>query len=44
MSKWLSQDLIGYPDGWNNFAYCRNSIISNYDIYGEVIGVYCAPL
>ena len=19
--KWLSQDLIGYPDGWNNFTY-----------------------
>ena len=43
MGKWLSQDLIGYLDGWNSFAYCRNSIISNYDIYGAVIGVYCAP-
>ena len=43
MGKWLSQDLIGFPDGWNNFAYCRNSIINNYDIYGAVIGVYCAP-
>ena len=34
MGKWLSQDLIGYPDGWNNFAYCRNSVINLIDILG----------
>ena len=34
MGKWLSQDLIGYPDGWNNFAYCNNSILSCIDLYG----------
>ena len=34
MGKWLSQDLIGYPDGWNNFAYCNNSIIESLDLYG----------
>jgi len=28
--KWLSQDLIGYPDGWNNYSYCGN--ISNMSI------------
>ena len=34
MGKWLSADLIGYPDGWNNFAYCNNSILSCIDLYG----------
>lgn len=32
--KWLSQDLIGYPDGWNNFSYCGNSSICLVDLYG----------
>ena len=34
MGKWISQDLIGYPDGWNNFTYCRNSTIAFVDKYG----------
>ena len=34
MGKWLSQDLIGYPDGWNNFAYCNNDILINIDPNG----------
>ena len=34
MGKWLSQDLIGYPDGWNNFAYCGNNSVEYIDIYG----------
>ena len=34
MGKWLTQDLIGYPDGWNSFAYCNNSILSCIDLYG----------
>ena len=33
MGKWLTQDRIGYPDGWSNFAYCCNSIISNCGMY-----------
>ena len=32
--KWLSQDLIGYPDGWNNFAYCNNGSTNNIDFLG----------
>ena len=32
--KWLTQDPLGYPDGWNNFAYCNNYIISCLDLYG----------
>lgn len=34
MGKWLSQDLIGYPNGWNNFAYCNNQSICTIDLYG----------
>lgn len=34
MGKWLSQDLIGYPDGWNNFAYCNNQSTCTIDLYG----------
>ena len=34
MGKWLSQDLIGYPDGWNNFAYCNNDITNVVDLLG----------
>ena len=34
MGKWLTQDLIGYPDGWNNFAYCNNDILINIDPNG----------
>jgi RHS repeat-associated protein len=39
--KWSSQDLIGYPDGWNNLTYCNNNI-SAFDIFGALIAVYCA--
>ena len=38
MGKWLSQDLIGYPDGWNNFAYCCNRVIIAYDRLGAAVG------
>ena len=34
ISKWLTQDLIGYPEGWNNLAYCGNSVIANIDYNG----------
>ena len=34
MGKWLSADLIGYPDGWNNFAYCNNRSTCTIDLYG----------
>ena len=37
--KWTTTDPLGYPDGWNNLAYCGNSIIDTFDLYGakEVI-------
>ena len=37
VGKWLSQDLIGYPDGWNNFAYCNNTVVSYIDLFGCVL-------
>ena len=39
MGKWLSADLIGYPDGWNNFAYCNNLATIACDLYGAVIKI-----
>ena len=39
MGKWLSQDLIGYPDGWNNFAYYNNLATIACDLYGAVIQI-----
>lgn len=33
--KWLTQDPLGYPDGWNNFAYCNNDLAEFVDPTGE---------
>ena len=32
--KWQTADPLGYPDGWNNFAYVNNQIINKLDSYG----------
>ena len=32
--KWQTADPLGYPDGWNNFAYVNNGVISCIDILG----------
>ena len=29
--KWQTSDPLGYPDGWNNFAYVNNGVIMNID-------------
>ncbi len=34
MGKWQISDIIGYPDGWNNFAYCGNNVLINIDPNG----------
>ena len=34
MGKWQISDIIGYPDGWNNFAYCCNQSTCTIDLYG----------
>ena len=44
IGKWLSQDLIGYPDGWNNYAYVNNKPITCIDILGMAAGdIYPSP-
>ena len=37
MGKWQTQDLIGYSDGWNNFAYCNNMITNSLDSLGSYV-------
>ena len=34
MGKWGMVDPIGYPNGWNNLAYCNNRVLFYYDKYG----------
>ena len=35
--KWLTADPRGYPDGWNNLAYCNNWLIGCLDRKGADI-------
>ena len=32
--KWQTSDPLGYPDGWNNFAYVNNGVTMNIDWLG----------
>ena len=32
--KWTTSDPLGYPDGWNNLAYCNNGASFSIDILG----------
>ena len=34
LGKWTTSDPLGYPDGWNNFAYCNNDIFFEVDPLG----------
>ena len=34
LGKWTTSDPLGYPDGWNNFAYCNNKTLEKIDPYG----------
>lgn len=34
LGKWSTADPLGYPDGWNNFAYCNNWAINAIDWQG----------
>jgi len=34
LGKWQTADPLGYPDGWNNLAYCNNWVTSCYDWLG----------
>ncbi len=45
LAKWQTQDPLGYPDGWNNFAYVNNGVIGNIDSLGtDVINVTVSDL
>ena len=35
--KWQTADPLGYPDGWNNFAYVNNGVTIAIDWMGGVI-------
>ena len=32
--KWTTTDPLGYPDGWNNLAYCNNGVTRFIDAQG----------
>ena len=32
--KWTTTDPLGYPDGWNNLAYCNNGVTTAIDLFG----------
>ena len=34
LAKWQTADPMGYPDGWNQLAYCGNGVISRVDCLG----------
>lgn len=34
LGKWQTADPLGYPDGWNQLAYCRNEVIQYLDFLG----------
>ena len=41
LGKWQTADPMGYPDGWNQLAYCGNGVMSRIDVGGGkgVMGV-----
>lgn len=32
--KWQTTDPLGYPDGWNNLAYCNSGVTDHIDLLG----------
>jgi RHS repeat-associated protein len=34
LAKWQTVDPLGYPDGWNQLAYCGNGVIGAVDLWG----------
>ena len=36
LAKWQTADPLGYPDGWNQLAYCGNGVVAFLDVYGCV--------
>jgi len=38
--KWQTADPMGYPDGWNQLAYCNNGVTCSVDLWGCSAGYY----
>ena len=36
LAKWQTADPMGYPDGWNQLAYCGNGVTGAVDLWGCV--------
>ena len=34
LAKWQTADPFGYPDGWNQLAYCENGVTGALDLFG----------
>lgn len=34
LGKWQIRDPLGYPDSWNNLAYCNNLVLNAFDFLG----------
>ena len=34
LGKWQTADPLGYPDGWNQLAYCGNRVMDAVDLWG----------
>ena len=34
LAKWQTADPMGYPDGWNQLAYCGNGVTGSFDVFG----------
>ena len=34
LGKWQTADPLGYPDGWNQMAYCNNGVVDAVDCLG----------
>ena len=34
LAKWQTADPLGYPDGWNQLAYCGNGVTERFDYGG----------
>ena len=44
LAKWQTADPLGYPDGWNQLAYCGNDAVGCLDFLGactvDILNVY----
>ena len=43
LAKWQTADPMGYPDGWNQLAYCGNEVFERVDYLGG-LAILCHDL